>query len=121
MKSLSVKLGVILIGLAIFAYAEPCKGQCAWVLWIRYEKLMIEEGKAPVQKVDWELISAVPKYEQCMLMQKELYEKQKKFWESGGKIKVEGVPFNLITLTFQEGLPWFIKLNCFPDTIDPRK
>jgi hypothetical protein len=121
MKSLLGKLGVILIGLTLLIYAEVCRAECAWVLWLKFENISFVKDKPPIITENWELIAAVPKYEQCLIMQKEIFEKQIKGWEKVEGAKIDSVPFALITVQHPKGGSQFIKLNCFPDTIDPRK
>ena len=121
MKSLSVKLGVILIGLAIFGYAEVCRAERAWVLWLKFESMSFVKDKPPIITEKWELIAAVPKYEQCLIMQKDIFEKQIKGFEIVEGAKIESVPFSLITVEYPKGGSQFIKFKCFPDTVNPRK
>jgi len=56
MKSLSFKLGVILIGLLILGNAEICGAGGAWVLW--------KESRSP-KGSDWKIESAYPTYNEC--------------------------------------------------------
>ena len=62
MKSLLVKLGVILIGLAIFGYTEACNAECAWVLWKQLGLRV--EGRW--QEPRWQIDSAFPTYDLCI-------------------------------------------------------
>lgn len=124
MKSLSVKVVVILIGLAIFGYAEVCKAQSAWVLWEKMEFSAFEKGKNQHFIVSWRILGAVPKYEECL-------EKLSKTWEQY-KIdyspeKSEGIKetssklYGIISISFKNGDTLFFTLSCLPDTVDPRK
>jgi len=88
---------------------------------MKFETISFETDKPPTRIESWELIGALPKYEQCLMMQKEMFEKQIKGWEEAGGFEVNSVPFGLISVKFPKGGLKFIKLNCFPDTIDPRK
>ena len=120
MKSSLVKLGVILIGLAIFGYAEMWGAECAWVLW---EKEM-REG----QPYDCKILEAYPKYDQCEEAQKDWLEQQKEGFE---KIKKRMDPLNRITtiiatpfiiiVNYEDGSQRVFETQCLPDTIDPRK
>jgi len=58
MKSLSVKLGDILvfIGLAIFGFVEVSKAAGAWVLW---------ESHSNDGYLYWQVADAFPCYEKC--------------------------------------------------------
>jgi hypothetical protein len=115
MKSLSVKLGVFLIALTIFGYAEAWGAECAWVLWTKTEASVKNKGL----DVRWELIGAVPKYEQCVNMLKSTYQNYKKAWlgtEIDSKEKANDEKFILLPF-----LGYSIQFYCFPDTVDPRK
>jgi hypothetical protein len=125
MKSLSVKLGVILIGLAIFGYSEVCKAQCAWVLWEKWEVASIKDRKFTTDLL-WTLIVATPQYEQCMENQRRLFEKIKKGANEDKEkydtiSKIEVVPFRLVLTDYKSGGFNSKTLYCLPDTIDPRK
>ena len=95
MKSLSVKSGVILIGLAIFGYAELCKAEDAWVLWLRHNfevywakdqidsagKVIATKGYAnDFFQRTWELLDAFPTYDQCQKVMKEKIEHERKWF-----------------------------------------
>jgi len=116
MKSLSVKLGVILvIGLLIFTYEEMCKAQCAWVLW--ESQYINQEGKV-VNPGEWNIITAYPRYEQCLERQKETFFK---FKEEPGYTVISR-PFEYALRQKEDGKHTIIQqLKCLPDTIDPRK
>ncbi len=125
MKSPLVKLGVILIGLLVFGYAEVSKGQCAWVLWERWEVARIKDGNLTTD-VLWTLIVATPKYEECMENQKRLFEKIKEMAHEDSEqddtiSKIEAVSFNLVRKDYESGGFNSKTLYCLPDTIDPRK
>jgi len=116
MKSLSVKLGVILIGLIILGYAEVCNAQCAWVLWER-QYMVTEEGKV-ANPGEWGIVAAYPKYEQCFERQKKEFLDLK---EAPG-FKVISRPFEYVMGRKEGGkLVILQELKCLPDTIDPRK
>ena len=127
MKSLLGKLGVVLIGFAIFAYAEVWGAECAWVLWKKTERTIFEKDKQyPDHSVNWELIEAVPKFEQCLQRMKEFSERHNNAYLKGKSeggfpgIKIEKLPSEGLMLT-GEGLIQTIEFKCFPDTVDPRK
>lgn len=104
MKSLPVKLGVILIGLFIFGYGEVCNAQGAWVLW----------QKAEVTKTTWVIEGAFPSYNVCI--QNEISVCQKFASKSGDKCQsMEGRHF--VLLGNGRSIGWM----CLPDTIDPKK
>lgn len=119
MKSLFVKLGVILIGLTIFGYAEACKGQCAWVLWEQRAYYRIEKDE-PIERIYWEIIGAFPKYEQCLERKKVLFTNIKESIRKSDH-KADAVPFELIIEHFTETSSLHYKFICLPDTVGPRK
>ena len=127
MKSLSVKLGIILfsIGLGILGFSELCKAECAWVLWTKTEKTIFKPN--PNYSERWEIMGAVPKYEHCLRMKQEVFEKRSGAYTEGkSKGGFPGLEVKVdpsITAIFLSGqnLLEVIKFNCLPDTIDPRK
>ena len=127
MKSLLGKLGVILIGFAIFGYAEVWGAECAWVLWKKTEKTMVGKYKQyPDHSVSWELMDAVPKFEQCLQSGREYSERQYSLYLKGKSegefqgMRIGKSPSGGLMLS-EEGLTQTIEFKCFPDTIDPRK
>jgi len=122
MKSLSAKLGVVLFitGLAIFGNIEVWGAECAWVLWEK-EEMLWYKGQPP--ESEWKVIGAVPKFEQCEELQKQVFLKQKAFYikkDSPWKLFIDNFPTHM-NLTYGEAGQKFINLYCLPDTIDPRK
>lgn len=125
MKSL-FKLGLILIGLFIFGYVEVCKAECAWVLWEKKEETIFEKGKPyPNYSVTWEIVYAVPKFEQCLQMLKANLEKRGGYYtkakSEGGFPGIEIIVKAEFIMLNGEGYSQTIEFRCFPDTIDPRK
>ena len=127
MKSLLGKLGVILIGLAIFGCAEVCGAECAWVLWRKTEKtIFVKDKQYPDYSANWERMEAVPKFEQCMQRMREFSERNNDAYLKGKSvggfpgIKIEKLP-SLGLMLSGEGFIETIEFKCFPDTIDPRK
>lgn len=118
MRSLSIKLGVILIGLIIFGYAEVSNAQCAWVLWTK-EYLVTAEKIT----VEWKLESAYPQFGTCAMMKKRVLEDASKMWkeasEGASNLNLE-VTDNSITVKKENSL-LVISYECLPDTVDPRK
>ena len=119
MKSLSVRLGVILIGLAIFGYAEVCNAQCAWVLWIKMGN-RVEGIWYPPQ---WQIHSAFPTYDLCVQSRikdfnyyKEIYIYNKmnvSLYADGSGFAVYDAERSRIDVSYES--------KCLPDTLDLRK
>lgn len=127
MKSSSVRLGVILIGLIIFGYTEVWGAECAWVLWKKTEKTTFGKYRQYSDlSVKWELMEAVPKFEQCLQRVREYSERQYTLYVKGKLeeellgTKLERLPSEGLMLS-GEGWKQTIEWKCFPDTIDPRK
>ena len=74
-----MKEGLLIIILLI-AFISVANAECAWVLRVRTDTLCFERDKMTTEKVRWELMGAVPKYEFCVERLKSPYESQKKFW-----------------------------------------
>jgi hypothetical protein len=83
--------------------------QCAWVLW---EKSNISPSP------DWQIISAFPKYEQCIERQESEFNKIKELYKIA-KITILSPETMLIELGIGE--PYRYTSKCLPGTIDPRK
>ena len=122
MKLLSVTLGIILCLFTI----SIASAECAWVLWTKTEKTISVKDKTGVDySVRWELLHAVPTYEQCLQMLNDAVARNGRIYTEG---KSEG-GFQGINITVSPGyilltgeeLTHSIEYKCFPDTIDPRK
>lgn len=109
MKPLSVKLGVILIGFAIFGYAEVCRAECAWVLWLIDTDNQIQ------------VLNAFPSYEQCKQAQQISCERQSKAIKDTEI--VANCPDSFDFRYKKKGVSTMRRrlFKCLPDTIDPRK
>jgi hypothetical protein len=103
MKSLLVRLGVILIGLTIFGYAEVCNAQ-NWVLWEGIDKNI-------GSKTIWTVESAFPSYELCINRIKNI---------CAGSTSAMDYSSNTCTkFNYLGYAAWYYK--CLPETVDPRK
>jgi hypothetical protein len=119
MRSLLVKLGVILIiGLALFSYAEVCGAEGAWVLWESYSN----DGY-----LHWEVNDAFPSYEKCKQGQHIKCERLretllKDITKTQIKRVADNCPDTLI-IFYKDSSYHYVEFDykCFPDTIDPRK
>jgi len=119
MKALSVKLGVILIGLIIFSYMEVSRGECAWVLW-KQEGSRVEGKWYPPQ---WEIDSAFPTYDLCIQYRiKELNRRKERYIYNKTPISTYDDGSGFIILNRENNITEFsYQSKCLPDTIDPRK
>jgi hypothetical protein len=123
MKSLSVGLAIIFCLLM----SSTVNAECAWVMWMKTEKTTFGKYKQyPDRSVKWELIEAVPKFEQCSQRAGEYSERQYTLYLKG-KLEGELLGMKLEKLSSGglilsgEGWTQTIEWKCFPDTIDPRK
>ena len=107
---------LLIAGLIIIGFSSLVDAECAWVLWER-QHIKNEEGKV-TNAGDWGIVSAYPKYEQCLDRQRQEFIN---FPEEQG-YKVVSRPFEY-ALRYKEGGEGSIlqELKCLPDTIDPRK
>jgi hypothetical protein len=118
MKSLLVRLGVILIGLIIFSRAEVRGVECAWVLWT-------SQNWGDNMTGAWTIDSAFPNYELCI---KELNNSLNDL-----KARLATTPRSKLN-SFKNGFSVDLQPDktgkekhfqflfmCLPDTIDPRK
>jgi hypothetical protein len=109
MKSLFVKFGVILIGLAIFGYTEACDAADAWVLWKQETEAQPNGGI----ETRWFIQTALTEHSACYAMALRLAEADRKILNAGGKLTV-------VRVRDKEGTVFTIFYRCFPDTFDPR-
>ena len=119
MKSLLVKLGLILIGLAIFANAEAWGSECAWVLW---KRTMINYDQTSKR---WETVGALPTYGQYMEVKSNLIineiEAYRKISKSVDVTSADHIVAIIRDAKNQRDVINTLDYYCFPDTIDPRK
>jgi len=122
MKSLSVELGVILIGPSIFGYAEVCNAQ-NWVL--RDDMACIDVASMHGVFEKWDIVGGFPSFEKC-LKAKELrckefafVHREKKNYSNNCPDSIQFVTDSPIAKGKEATLQWQFK--CLPETIDPRK
>jgi len=138
MKSLLVKLGVILVSVIfmfpIIFISDVAKAECAWILWMHITEMsfsidkstgLVSESEPPKTTYDrWFIQKATPKYEQCLEMQRKTFEERKKAFSSEMNYEI---PFDVISHDFRDPKTGkkigtrIEELKCLPDTIDPRK
>jgi len=117
MKIISVLCVVAFISLFLSSIA------CAesWVLWKKTE--FIAKGKS---NISWEIIDAMPDYNQCLEVKKRVWQAIKKQWvetkiKYGAISEIKEVPYELIILKFKDSSDSSIEtLYCLPGGLDPR-
>jgi hypothetical protein len=121
MNFLSVKLGVILIGLIIFGYGYPMViianaecSECGWMLWKSTTTNVDETTK------HWEIVTAASTYEQCLMAKKDLIQKELEVYRKLSK-SADVISPDHILAVIREGVIKSLDYYCFPDTIDPSK
>ena len=119
MKSLLGKLGVILVvWLTIFGYGclvvNIANAQCAWLLWKSTTINVDETSKR------WEIIIAVPTYEQCSIAKKDLIQNELEVYRKLFKSADVTSPDHILAV-MREGVINTLDYYCFPGTVDPRK
>lgn len=112
MKSLLVKLGIVLIGLAIFGYSEMCRADGAWVLW---------EKNYRYAPLEWRIEGAYPSYDACVKKEMEACKEKEEAYQpklnpNSKCITTLGGHYHTVVGT-QLTTEW----KCLPDTVDPRK
>jgi hypothetical protein len=48
-------------------------GDCAWVMWIKHHEVQLNDGR---EKVWWEIETAIPRYDQCVQVKQDIWNKQ---------------------------------------------
>ncbi len=98
--------------------------ECAWVLW--YKEETISQEKSLITK--WEILTAFPKYEQCLKAGKKAMGEKKEFLnrmvEVDSKIKVTEITEEGIREGIRIDHDNFLTIyryNCLPETLDPRE
>jgi hypothetical protein len=103
---------LLVLGFCLFV-SSMADAECAWVLWKKYER--VGENRT----VNWEVISAVPQYQDCLKMQKRVLYGEKAFWKKNLKESVEITDW-MISIKTKDGIG-MLTYECLPDTTDPRK
>ncbi len=119
MKSLLVRVGVILIGLFILGYGCPlANAQCAWVLWEQIGNRIEGKWYPP----EWHINSAFPTYDQCVQKQNKNFNFLKDAYsKSKPSIYMDTVGFSVLNPNEGNRVDFSYESKCLPDTIDPRK
>lgn len=110
---------VLLVVLFCLFVSSITNAQCAWVLWKSTTINFAETSKR------WEIIIAVPTYEQCLMAKKGLIQNElesyRKLFGSADIISPDHILAYIPGPNNQRSLTNTLDYYCFPDTIDPRK
>lgn len=107
---------VLLLAMAFLTILKLSFAQSAWVLW---------EGTIELSlPVEWKIVAAFSKYEQCIERQKKDFESIKKGFENLGfqthLLGQETIVIEKVHSRTTSG-DIIVTHKCLPDTIDPRK
>jgi len=97
-----------------FTDTEAWGAEGTWVLWKSTTINVDETSKR------WEIIIAVPTYEQCSIIKKDLIQKELEVYRKFFKSADVTSPDHVLAV-MREGVINTLDYYCFPDTIDPRK
>lgn len=110
-------------------YIIPVSADGGWVLWLKKEKISFNKDGLPSEGITWEILGAIPQFEQCINLQKETWNHRKAFWNDPDKTgvkKVDGRKPDLLFITIgksKEEITSSITetLICLPSPLDPRE
>ena len=120
---------LLIIMSIVTSYSVPASADGGWVLWLKKENISWNKDSPSSESIAWEILVAVPKYEQCINSQKETWDHRKAFWndsEKKGVKKVDGRKPDLLFITIgksKEEITSSITetLICLPSPLDPRE
>jgi hypothetical protein len=113
----------------LLAVATSASGECAWVLWWRESRFTHREMQEALQaqqahrsgpepRITWKRLLAMPTYDGCEAALQGAMESQTK----AGDVVSKSESFVARELgTGPEGILYTVRMQCFPDTVDPRK
>jgi hypothetical protein len=120
-KHLIIVLSLILILCSFQVFAE-----CGWVLWSKYAAMGMVK-KTPYDYTTWNVVNAAPKYEQCLQMKEDYWNKTYNLLISSGAFEnvagERGDNLYMKMKTDKDGSGGISNYHyyCLPDTIDPRE
>jgi hypothetical protein len=120
---------LLLIMSMVAFYSMPASADGGWVLWLKKENISWNKDSQPSESISWEILGAVPKFEQCTNLQKETWDRRKAFWndsEKTGVKKVDGRKPDLLFISIGKSkdevtLRITEALICLPSPLDPRE
>jgi hypothetical protein len=118
---------IVLVVICALLWNNVANAECAWLLWEKAEKTVFGKGTFPDQSITWDLVHAVPKFEQCLQLLNDAFERRSKFYtkakSEGGfpGIEIKISPEQVLIMESGDGYFRSIVFKCLPDTIDPRK
>lgn len=119
-----MKLLIVALVLGAFGPAFAW-GECAWVLWERYEFVNVNPGK-PIERGDWQIFAALPTYDACSNTARQRAERKAETSPEAVNVKDQRV-YELIGGGFGVRTEFkkpqqsssYVELRCFPDTVKP--
>ena len=109
-------LRLILSAVALLTLATSASAECAWVVWIQQSVGPIDTTAEP----PWLVVEAAPTYAAC---ESAKAEKLKHAARPQANV-VTALFENSVSVTIRDAegrsVTWLIRIQCFPDTVDPR-
>lgn len=113
---------VALLLAVLLLWTGDALGQCAWVLWTKYEEFSLKQVPP-----GWELQGAYPAREECLRVKERLWQALAARYRDLAlkgrvKVKVEEVPHEaVIVQDLVSEVVQTISLLCLPDTVNPKR
>ena len=119
-----MKTIALLAVLALVLAPTTASAECAWVLWMQYERINLTPGKA-FDTDGWVIVSAVPTYLVCNEAAKQRAERAADQKAGGNLASIElssliGGGYGVSTKFNTPRGASILTFRCFPDTVDPR-
>lgn len=113
--------GALLLAVLVLWTGEA-RGECAWVLWTKYDELLPKEGASPP---GWELQGAYPAREECLRVKERMWQAHANRYRDPAlkdRVEVKEVPYEAVIVNYLgQGVLSTTSLFCLPDTVNPKR